>query len=102
MLATLLLSGQTITGPGSSFRLDGASRTFHLTGITGSGAGTAAVNIEVSNDNNTWLLLGTISLILGPAIAADGFASAASWLFARGNVTGITGTSAQVTLTMAM
>ena len=69
--------------------------------VTGVGAVTATVNIEVSNDNVNFLVLATITLS-GTTSATDGFASQAQWNFVRANVTAISGTSAAVTVLMSL
>lgn len=73
-------------------------RTFQST-VSGTGAVTATVVIQVSNDGTNYLTLGTITLS-GTTSASDGFASDASWGYVRANVTAISGTSAIVNTTM--
>lgn len=63
--------------------------------VAGTGAVTATVVIEVSNDGTNWLTLGTISLS-GTTTASDGFASSARWHWVRSKVTAISGTGATV------
>jgi len=71
-------------------------RTFQADGITSAGAGTADVDIEVSNDNINWFQLGQISLVLSTTAATDGFNSDAPWRYIRARITTITGTDATV------
>lgn len=93
-LATAITT--TAAGTANTGNLDSGRKTFQAT-VSGSGAVTATVKIQVSNDpdNLGWLDLGTITLS-GTTTATDGFASEGSWLYMRCNVTAITGTSASV------
>jgi hypothetical protein len=99
-----LLKNAITTGPGASVDLAGldneCNATYQAVGATSAGAGTAEVDIEVSNDNENWILLGTISLTLSDTPATDGFASAAAWLYVRANITALTGTDASVNVIM--
>jgi len=63
------------------------------------GTTTAIVDIEVSNDNSSWITMGTISL--SGASDTDGFASTASWNYVRANVTAL-GAGADVTVIMGV
>lgn len=99
-----LLNAVTATGAGASVTFDrpsgyGTTRskaTFQGT-VSGTGAVTATVLVEVSNNAVNWLTLGTITLS-GTTTASDGFAADAPWVWVRGNVTAISGTGAAVTL----
>lgn len=70
--------------------------TFQAT-VKGLGPVSATVLIEVSNDGDNFLLLGTLTLS-GSNSASDGFASAAPWTFFRAKTTAISGTGAVVTV----
>lgn len=98
----LLLDAVLVTGAGTAQQPHSKSLSFHATGFTTVGAGTAVIDVEVSNDGINWIVAATISLVLAatPVIASDGFAIDAAWGFVRGNVTTITGTNAQTTLRM--
>lgn len=86
-----------VTATGAQSKLDrNAARTVQVSGKTTSGTGAATVNIEVSNDGNNWLNLGTITLTIGTTETSDGFAFDATWAYVRGNVTSISGTGASV------
>ena len=65
--------------------------------LTGTGAVTATVAIELSNDGTNALAtpLATVSLS-GTTTVSDGFQSDASWKYVRLNVTALTGTGAAV------
>ncbi len=70
--------------------------TFQAT-VKGSGSVSATVIIEVSNDRENFMTLGTITLS-GTGAASDGFVSAAPWAFFRAKTTAISGTNAVVTV----
>ena len=63
--------------------------------VAGTGAVSAVVNIEVSNNGVDWLVLSTLSLS-GTTRATDGFVANGPWAQFRGNVTSISGTAATV------
>ena len=93
-----LLDGVTITGAGASSALaQRGAKSFQAT-VAGTGAVTATVKIQATNDQVSWLDIGTITLS-GTTTASDGFASDAPWGYYRANVTAISGTSAAVTVT---
>lgn len=96
-----LLNAVTSTATGDSVQssLEKARRTFQAT-VSGTGAVSATVVVQVSNDNSNFLDLGTITLS-GTTSASDGFVSEAPWVFVRGKVTAISGTGAAATLLMA-
>lgn len=101
-----ILAGATATGAGLVYQTQGKPSTFQAYGSTSSGAGSAIIQIQVSNDSslnaNTWLVLGTITLTLGTTITTDGFASIAPWQFIRANVTTLSGTGASVDVWMGV
>lgn len=91
-----LLDAQTTVAAGQATQMAGAHHTYQAT-VSGTGAVTATVLIQCSNDGVNWLLLGTLTLT-GTTVASDGMASAAPWAFVRANLTAITGTAAKVTV----
>lgn len=96
-----LLNAVTVTGAGTARTPRGSRRTFHASGATTAGAGAASVKVEVSSDEGaTWVLIGTIDLVLATTVSGDGFASDAPWALVRGNVDSISGTGAYVSLYM--
>lgn len=97
-----LLDAVIVTGAGASREVRVPKRTFQLYGTTSAGAGAAEVDIEVSNDNTNFIVLGTITLVLATTASSDGFAIDAPWQYVRGNVKSISGTNATVTLTMGV
>jgi hypothetical protein len=99
-VATLLEEAtETRAGESVPTLLFPGAKTFQAT-VVGTGAVTAEVKIEASNDDENWLVLGTITLT-GSGSASDGFASAAAWAHHRANLTAVTGTEAAVTVKMA-
>lgn len=70
------------------------SYTYQAT-VSGTGAVTATVVIEVSNNGQDWLTLDTLTLS-GTTRASAGSASAAPWDFIRARVSAISGTNAVV------
>lgn len=99
---TKILSAVTTTGAGASYTLpEGRRGEAYQAAVVGTGAVSATVAVEVSNDETNWDTLGTITLS-GTTSDSDGFASIAPWCFVRGNVTAISGTGAAVTLTVGV
>lgn len=91
-----LNNARTSTGADAAFDIDDSpNRTFQAS-VVGTGAVSATVLIQVSNDATNWITLATITLS-GTTSATDGVAMSAAWGFARGNVTAISGTGAAVT-----
>lgn len=90
-----LMRDRRTTGAGEAIQFRASQSSYQAT-VTGTGAVTATVVIEVTNDEKqNWLTLGTITLS-GTNVATDGFASLANWDFTRANVTALTGTGATV------
>lgn len=102
MPAVKILNAATATGASGSHTIDTANTTYQAAGTTSAGSGAATVVIEVSDNGDDWLTLGTITLTLGTTSTSDGFASAATWAFARANVTAISGTDATVSVWMGV
>lgn len=76
------------------------NRTYQAT-VVGTGAVSATVIIEGSNDEVGYLTLGTITLS-GTTSASDGFVSEAAWAYVRARVTAVSGTSAAVTVSLGV
>lgn len=98
MPQAILLDGVTITGAGTAFGC-GASKRVFSGRVAGTGAVTATIRVEVSNDGTTYLPQKDI-VLSGTTSAADGFAAEANWPYVRGNVIAISGTGAAATLKM--
>jgi P pilus assembly chaperone PapD len=101
MTTTTLLNQVTGTGAGNASGGPSGKNSYQAT-VTGTGAVTATVVVEVSNNGTNWITLGTLNLS-GTNVASDGIApsNSARWEFSRGNVTAISGTGAAVTLLMS-
>lgn len=98
--ALYITNGQTSTGVGQVVAISPEMRTFDVI-VAGTGAVTATVVIEVSNNGTTFFEAGTVTLS-GTTVDADGFAINAKWAYTRTNVTAITGTGAAVTVTLGV
>lgn len=95
ILGRTLLSGATTTTTGTAVDCWLSTRSIQAK-VVGTGAVTATVLVEVSNDEAVYLTLGTITLS-GTTSAADGFAISPSFRTIRASVTAISGTGAAVT-----
>ena len=95
-----LLYQALITGSDEIHTPLAMERTFQLTGFTSASVGSATVNIEVSNDGENFLVLHTMTITLSTTVNSDSFYTREPWKYVQGNVTAISGTDAQVTLTM--
>lgn len=74
------------------------NRTYQTT-VTGTGAVSATVRIEASNDLTGWVELGTMTAS-GTALASTGIVSQTMWRHVRAACTAISGTGATVKVTM--
>lgn len=91
---------RTTTGADSAF--NGYYGVKHFQGtVTGTGAVTATIDVEVSTDNTNWVVMGSI-VLSGTDSATDAFASDTNWPYVRGNLTAISGTGAEATLAMGV
>lgn len=97
MATTKILSGATTTVTGSAQSLptidDGLGSIAVQGVLTGTGAVSATVVIEVSLDQTNYVTAGTITLS-GTTSATDGFLMNTGWQWVRARVTAISGTSA--------
>lgn len=93
------LPGGTTTGAKEKEYKDSPLTTYQIT-VAGTGAVSATVLIEVSNDGTNFCStpLGTVA-ISGTTSATDGFTTNAPWKFHRANISAISGTGATVTIT---
>jgi hypothetical protein len=94
--------GTTSSSTGNPVYKDSPFATFQAT-VVGTGAVTATVVIDVSNDGVYWCstVLGTVSLS-GTTSSSDGFTTTASWKYVRARVTAISGTGATVQVYMGV
>lgn len=95
-----IMKDVTTTGPSLSVFVNLPERTFQAV-VSGTGAVSATVDIEVSNDNINFMVMGTISLS-GTDTNTDGFAANAKWNYVRANLTAISGTGASVTVVLGV
>ena len=96
MSRTVLLNAATAISAGAPFP-GGTGNSTYQASVRGSGAVSANINIEASDDGENFMLLATISLS-GTTSATDGFISIAAWASVRANLTAIAGTNAAVTV----
>lgn len=97
-----LMAAASAPATGANFNLEAhearSDRTYQAS-VAGTGAVTATVIVEGSNDGVNFLTLATITLS-GTTSASDGFSSTANWPCVRARLTAISGTGAAVTVTM--
>lgn len=93
-----LLTNRIATATGTTREAPGPGATVQAT-VTGTGAVSATVAIQVSNDGTAWLTLGTLTLS-GTTSATNGLALNAHWVYIRGVISAISGTSATVNAIM--
>lgn len=95
-----LLQGVIATGAGVTTSFPYAPGAAFFASVAGTGAVTASVNVEVTQDPTVgWIVLATIALS-GTTLSFNGTTSASLWPFVRGNVTAISGTGATVNLSV--
>ncbi len=97
-----IMVGKTTTGAGDWKYKDSPYAAFQAI-VTGTGAVTATVDIEMSNDgvNVVDTAAGTITLS-GTTSHSDGFTTNSPWKYVRANVTAISGTNASVEVLMSV
>lgn len=93
-----LMTSRTATATGSTFEAPGPGATVQAV-VTGTGALTATVVVQVSNDGSNWLTISTLSLS-GTTSATQGMALDAHWVYIRADLTVLTGTGATVNVWM--
>ncbi len=101
MSTSKLLDAVLVTGAGASFAITshGSNQKTFQAKVVGTGAVSATVLVQGSNDGTYWEDLNTFTLS-GTTSDHDGWAHEAPWGAYRGNVSAISGTGAAVTLTM--
>ena len=99
MSRTVLLNAATTVSSGASFPGGSGNSTYQAT-VRGTGAVSATVLIEASNDGENYLTLATITLS-GTNSSSDGFSSNSAWASVRANLTAISGTNTAVTVITA-
>lgn len=101
-----LLTDQAATGSSEAKRPATTKTTYQATGTTTAGAGSATIIVEVTNveaptADTQWTTAGTITLTLGTAEVAGGFAMDAAWRNVRARLSAISGTGAKVSVRLA-
>lgn len=98
-----LLNSATTTITSNVGALDNEPCTIQAS-IAGTGAVSASIDIEFSNDLVGWMSAGITPnpaiTLSGTTEATDGFNVAARWLYVRAKITAISGTGAAVTVTV--
>lgn len=93
-------STTTVTGGAVNLSQEDTRTSTYQATVEGTGAVSANVVIEVSNDNKGWLSDSTSTLALsGTTVASKGYTSTASWVYTRARITAVSGTGAKVTVT---
>lgn len=98
MANTRFLTGVTTAVPtyGSTITLPPWADSFSVQYVeTGTGAITATVVTQVSNDGTNWIQLASTALN-GTTTTTDGFSFVGSWAYIRAGVSAISGTGATV------
>jgi hypothetical protein len=100
--AAKLVDAVTTTHTSDSNKAKSDIRSYQAYGSTSAGAGSATIVVEVSNVDldNTWMVIGTITLTLGTTVTADGFTIESPWTYTRVRVSAISGTDATVSVYM--
>lgn len=94
-----LVAAKTTTGAGSVVaKFPSAKKACQAYGTTSAGSGASVITIQGSNDNSNYIDLGAITLVLGTTATTDGFTIDSPWVYTRGYVTSISGTTATVSL----
>lgn len=91
-----LLDAVESTGAGAGVRVPPVAKREFQAYLANTTTPTATVVVEGSMDDVHWVVLTTITL--SGADDTDGVTGDNAWIFLRGNVTAISGTSAAVTL----
>ena len=99
-MASTIIANATGTGACNPVTLTSPEFTVQASGKVSTSTGAATIKVQVSNDGTNWIDLGTITLTLGTAVTSDGLAAFAKWSLMRANVTAISGTNAEVTVTV--
>lgn len=101
-IVSTLLNAVTTTQTGSAVAANRGNRSVQAT-VSGTGAVSATVSIygNTTNSNSGGVLVGTISLS-GTTSNSDGFISDSSWPYLYADLTAISGTSAAVTVKVAI
>ena len=90
----------TVTGGSVPIKEENTREMSIQATVAGTGALTASIIIEVSNDNRGWVSNAVSNINLsGTTVASQGLLLKAPWAYIRARVTSISGTGASVTVT---
>jgi hypothetical protein len=93
----------TIAGGSKLLAAEDTRNAAYQATVSGTGAVSASVVIEVSNDNVGWLSDSSSTLSLsGTTVASAGLVATSTWAYVRARVTAISGTGASVTVTASV
>jgi hypothetical protein len=95
----LLGSGVTSTGVLTAARAPGANKTFQVVASTASGTGTATVTVQGSNDALYWDNIATLTVTSSVPGASTSTTTTDRYLWLRGNVTTLSGSTPTLSLT---
>ena len=98
----VMLNKATATQTTEPLELNGHYKTFHAYGKVSASTGSAAIDILASNDGVEFTTIDTLSLTLGTSVTHDTFENSFGWKFIKANLKTLTGTDAEVTLTMGV
>jgi len=98
-----LLDAVVVTGTSDWMAMPKEGFTVQGT-VAGTGAVTASITLEVSNDKIGAIALGPTPVISlsGTTTASDGFSVDAKWAFLRATLTAVSGTGAAVTVSVGV
>jgi len=95
-----LVYQSTTTESGLAILPTGDKKTFQATGYVATGTGAATIGVNVSNDGTNFIEVDELSLTLGTAVVSDYYINNDPWKYIKGIVKTITGSVAQVSLTV--
>ncbi len=94
----VICSAATATGAQAAIRRSAPNSCFQAV-LTGTGAISATVFLEVSLNGTNWISPGLATITLnGTTTVTDGFATTAPWTYVRINISAISGTGAALTV----
>lgn len=94
-----VLNAVTALTTSEAISLGSDNKTFQAMGSTTSGAGSASIIIEVTNNTSwPWIVAGTLTLTLSTTPVSDGFVMQAGWKYVRARLSALSGTGATVSV----
>ena len=101
LVVTTLQLAQITVVTGTGIAVSGVGPRWYQTLLTGTGAITATVYIDVSSDNINWVLARWTFTLSGTTSVTDGFSSSERAPYVRSRIGAITGTGAASTTTVS-